>query len=161
MKKSLFIILSVIATFTVTMSCNDDDDNNMSFAETPEIEAAGVYSGTFSRVQEGAAVPDTAYSEGTLTIEPVSEYVATIKYECAEFSVNHSSVANIAHSDYGFAFSNNLVTNTLGNPFFGRIDGDKNVESHLKLKIRSGRQTKTFNIVFIGKKTGASENKDK
>ncbi len=160
MKKTLFIFLSVISTLTITMSCSDDDDNNVSFATTPEKEAAGVYSGTFAREQEGAAVPEISYSEGTMTIEPENEYVATIKYECAEFSINHSSIANISHSDYGFAFSNNLVTNTLGAPFFGRIDESANVESHLKLKIRSGRKTKTYNIVFKGKRIGTLDNKD-
>ena len=31
MKKTLFIFLSVISTLTITMSCSDDDDNNVRY----------------------------------------------------------------------------------------------------------------------------------
>ncbi len=156
--KKHYILFSVIAALlALTLSCSDDEDGNTVFNQTPEEGAAGVYSGTFQRVQVGAAVPDTTYSEGTMTVTAKESYVAEVAYSCEEFKINHKSIANISHCNNGYVFSNNLSTNTLGAPFLGNIYEDGAAESHLTLKIREGRNTKTYNIVFRGNKNGSAE----
>lgn len=156
--KKHYILFSVIAALlTLTLSCNNDDDNNTVFSQMPEEGAAGVYAGTFQRVQVGAAVPDTTYSEGTMTVTAEKPYAANISYKCDEFSINHGCIANISHSNNGYVFSNNLGSNALGDAFLGNIYEDGTAKSHLTLKIRSGRNTKTFDIVFKGNKTGNAE----
>lgn len=154
MKKSLYLFLSVITALTLTLSCSDDDNGNIVFDQSPEEGAAGVYTGTFQRVQEGATVPDTTYSDGIMTITPQETNVANIAYKCDEFSIDHSSIANISHSNNGYVFSNNLSSNSFSASFLGRIDDNEMAESHLKLKIRNGRNTTTYNIVFKGHKSG-------
>lgn len=152
MKKLIYLFIGMLAAVSLGVSCSDDDDNGTSFQNTPEVDAAGVYTGTFARVQQGLENPDTLYGEGTMTITADSAYVADITVSCAELGANHTSVANIAHSNGGFAFSNNKSGNGFGEAFIGRIDGDGNAETHFSLRIRSGRNTKTFNFVFKGKK---------
>lgn len=136
----------------LTVSCSDDDDNTVTFANTPEVDAAGVYSGTFASVQDGVANADTSFAEGTMTISAKEAYVANVAYSCEELKIGHESTANIAHSNGGFAFSNNDSSNGLGEAFIGRVDENGNAESHLTLKIRNGRNTKKYNIVFTGKR---------
>ena len=54
MKKILYPLFVALALGLGFTACSDDDeDDGGRFATTPEIEAAGVYSGTFSKVQDG------------------------------------------------------------------------------------------------------------
>lgn len=157
MRKFIYLFLSLSTFVALCAACSDDKNDERTFDQSAEYAAQGVYTGTFSREQEGAAVPEVNYSEGTLTITPAGTNSATIKYECAEFSIDHQCVANICHSNDGFAFSNNLASNEIGSAFFGRIDDSSNIESHLKLRIRSGRNTKTYIIQFTGHKTSGAK----
>lgn len=152
MKKILYFCCALLAVALTTTSCDDNEDDVIVFENTPEVDAAGTYVGTFSRVQVGAANPDTTYAEGTIVLAESSPYVAWAQFKCEPFTINTECHLNIAHSDQGFAMSNNLSTNTLGAPLFGRIDNDGNTEIHMQLAIRSGRGTKTYNITFVGRR---------
>lgn len=151
MKKILYPLFVVLALGLGFTACSDDDEEDGGrFATTPEIEAAGVYSGTFSKVQDGKT--DTLYADGTLTVTPTdSAYCADITYDCSgEFTYNAVSVANITHANSGYAFWNSSSTNGLGASFTGRIEGDGSVESTFDIKERSGRVVYTYHYKFVG-----------
>ena len=153
MKKILYPLFVALALGLGFTACSDDDeDDGGRFATTPEIEAAGVYSGTFSKVQDGKT--DTPYSKGTLTVTPTdSAYCADITYDSSDaFTYNATSVANITHADAGFAFWNSSSTNGLGTSFTGRIYGDGSAESSFDVKERSGRVVYTYHYKFVGNK---------
>lgn len=152
MKKTLYMFLSALLAVSLFAGCSDDDDNNITFTDTASNDAAGVYTGTFYRTQQGLENAETSEAQGTMTITAVDKYTATIAYSCSELSINHSCIVNITHSNKGFAFSNHVKSNALGAAFLGRVDDDKNVESHLTLNIVSGRGAKVYSIVFKGKK---------
>lgn len=144
MKKILYPLFAILTFSCVLVACSDDDDENVSFGATPEIEAAGVYTGTFSRVQDGTT--DTLYTTGTVTITATdSAYCADISFDCSgDFAFSDASVANIAHANGGFVFENSSSSNGLGTPFMGRIDENGNLTSYFKIQQRSGRLTYTY-----------------
>lgn len=151
MKKILYPLFVVLALGLGFTACSDDDEEDGGrFATTPEIEAAGVYSGTFSKVQDGKT--DTLYSKGTLTVAATdSAYCADITYDCSDgFTYNATSVANITHDNSGYAFWNSSTSNGLGTSFTGRIAGDGSVESTFDIKERSGRVVYTYHYKFVG-----------
>lgn len=142
---SLFVALTLGFTF---VAC-DDDDEGRNYANTPEIDAAGVYSGTMTRYCVDDDVTET--TTGTLTIAPTdSAYCADFAWTCTgDFVVKEASVANISHADDGFVFENSSTGNGLGVAFSGRIDGSGNVT--LQYTIQEGRRpVKTYNYTFTG-----------
>ena len=153
MKKILYPLFMALALGFSFAACDDDDDDGgAGFANTPEIEAAGVYSGTMSQVQDGQT--DTLYAAGTLIIAPTdSAYCADITYDCSgDVTFNATSVANISHDNGGFVFFNTSSSNGLGSSFTGRIDGAGIVESSFDQRVRSGRVTYTYHYKFTGRK---------
>lgn len=149
MRKLFYIFWATIALGVSMVSCSDDDDDAIVFANTPEIDAQGVFEGTFTRVQSGTT--DTVEAAGNITIIPTdSAYVADIFMVCEDFTLNTTVASNIAHANNGYVFSNNLLTNATKNPFAGRIDEKQNIEVHFTIKQRSGRKTVTYNYNFIG-----------
>lgn len=107
MKKILYYLFAVLALSCSFISCSDDDDDATIHSVTPEKAAAGVYSGTFTRVQDGTT--DTLYTQGTVTITATdSAYCADVTYDCTgDFTFNATSVANISYAGNGFVFTNN------------------------------------------------------
>lgn len=152
MRKLFYIFIATSMLGFSFASCNDDDEDVRTFANTPEIDAQGVFEGTYTRVQSG--MTDTTTAQGQLTILPTdSAYVADVVLTCDEFSLNTTVVSNIAHANDGYIFSNNLLTNETKNPFAGRIDDAQNVNVHFIIKQRSGRKTVTYNYTFEGIRT--------
>ena len=78
-------------------------------------------------------------------------------FKCEEWEVNSSCIANVSHSNSGFAFSNHNNANALGSAFLGRVDSNKNVETHLTLSIITGRGVKKYSVVFKGTKVNGSD----
>lgn len=153
MKKILYPLFMALALGFSFAACDDDDDNgDAGFANTPEIDAAGVYAGTMSYVQDGKT--DTLYAAGTITITPTdSAYCADVTYDCSgDVTYNGTSVANITHDNDGFAFFNPSTSNGMGTSFMGRIDGAGNIESSFDRQIRQGRLQYTYHYKFIGRK---------
>ena len=152
MKKLIYMFVFALLCIASFSACGDDNDETASFSETAAKAATGVYEGTYTRTLDGSSTATEETGQGTMTITAQSDYVAMFSYSCSTLGINHESIANISHSNNGFAFSNNLKTNGLGSVFLGRIDDNKNVEAHLKTFIVSGRSSKTYNVVFKGQK---------
>lgn len=147
MKKTLYILLLAIIGVISFASCGDDNDNDKTFDQSAAQAAAGTYDGTYSYVSDNGT---TLTEQGTMTISAQSDYVGMFSFSCTALGVSHESIANICHSNDGFAFSNNLKTNGLGNAFLGRIDDAQNVEAHLNMVLVGG--TKTYSVIFTGHK---------
>lgn len=153
MKKILYPLFMALALGFSFAACDDDDDDGGSIhATTPEIAAAGVYSGTMSYVQDGKT--DTLYAAGTVTIVPTdSAYCADITYDCSgDVTYNGTSVANISYENDGFMFYNTSTNNGMGVAFTGRIDGAGNIESSFDRSVRSGRNSYIYHYTFNGRK---------
>ena len=152
MRKLFYIFIATSVLGLSFASCSDDDDDVRTYVNTPEIDAKGVFEGTYSRVQSG--LTDTVTAMGQLTIIPTdSAYVADVLLICDELSLSATVASNIAHANDGYIFSNNLLTNATNNPFAGRISDDQNIEVHFTIKQRSGRKTVTYNYTFEGVRT--------
>ncbi len=149
MKKILYPLFAALVFGFAFTACSDDDEGNMTFDTTPEIAAAGTYTGTYTRVEDGTT--DTITAAGSITIAPTdSAYCADITFTSADLDLDATSVANIAHSNDGFAFSNSSASNGLGAAFRGRIDGNGNINSSFSIQQRVGFRTHTFHYNFIG-----------
>lgn len=149
MKKLLYLILCLFGLTAAFVSCSDDDEEGVTFTETPEVSAQGVYQGTFIRVAKGTT--DTTRAEGVLTITPAdTAYKADVKMECTDFKVNVEVPVNISHANNGFTFSNTSATNSLKSSIIGVIDESGNVETRFTLSQISGRKTAQYEYKFIG-----------
>ena len=149
--KILFFIFVLLGGSFLFSSCSDDDDgNDMTFANTPEKDAAGAYQGVFYRVQNGLS--DTVSAPGAMHITADSVYVADIGFQCTDFKIDKLTPANISHADGGYVFSNISLANPFGSAVVGRIDESGNVKASFQLKQREGRRTVQYNYTFIGKR---------
>lgn len=153
MKKTLYFLVALFALSFTFIACSDDDESgttsrNSSFSVTPEIAAAGTYSGTFKRVQDGAT--DTTSASGTVIVTATdSAYCADFTFTSTDFSLSATSVANITYANSGFSFQNNVTTNGLGAAFAGRIDESKTLT--VKFTISQGRRPVIkYNYTFTG-----------
>ncbi len=149
MKKTLYLLFFALLGIISFAACSDDKDSEKSFEQSAAQAASGIYEGTFSYTSDTGL---NMSGSGTLTVTAQSDYVAMFDFSCSTIGINHGSIANICHSNDGFAFSNNLKTNGFGNAFLGRIDDLQNVESHMKLIIDNGNSKNTYNVVFVGHK---------
>lgn len=145
------MFLSALLAVTLFAGCNDDNDD-ITFSNTAANDAAGVYEGTYYRTMQGVENAKTEEAAGTMTVTAADKYTANFTFTCDAWEVSQSCIGNVSHSNNGFAFSNHVKTNELGSAFLGRVDNDKNVETHLSLSIFTKRGAKTFTIVFKGKK---------
>ena len=151
MKRYIIFLATILFVLPLSLvSCSDDDNDTTASDGAPQVAAAGVYSGTFTRVKQGET--EGSEAEGTVTIGANQAYIADFSLVCTTFEVNHNVTANIAYSNDGFAFNNNEPANTLGSKFVGRIDGNKEIIAKFTLRQRSGRVTNIYNYTFTGRK---------
>lgn len=150
------MFLSALLAVTLLAGCSDDNDET-TFSNTAANDAAGVYEGTYYRTRQGVENAETEEAEGTMTMTAAGDYTADINFKCEEWEVNSSCIANVSHSNSGFAFSNHNNANALGSAFLGRVDCNKNVETHLTLSIITGRGVKKYSVVFKGTKVNGSD----
>ncbi len=150
MKKLLYFFLAMLATSFTLTACGDDDDNDSpaNFTQSAEQAAAGVYQGYYTRQQAGTTTIDTA--DGSAEIIADSAYCADFHFTSTRFNLDAQSVANIAHADQGFVFSNNVSANGLGGSWAGRIDAAGTMSVTFQLRQRVGRRTRTYNYTFVG-----------
>ena len=148
------MFLSALLAVTLLAGCSDDNDET-TFSNTAANDAAGVYEGTYYRTRQGVENAETDEAKGTMTM--TADYTADINFKCVEWEVNSSCIANVSHSNSGFAFSNHNNANALGSAFLGRVDSNKNVETHLTLSIITGRGVKKYSVVFKGTKVNGSD----
>lgn len=156
MKKIICGMLFLLAAGMGLTSCSDDDeDNPISHSTTPEIETAGTYTGTWTKVQVGG---DTTTGSGTLTLSATdaegksTKYVTYATVSCSELKLDKSSTANISFANDFYWFSNMTTTNGFGTKFSGKVNADGSATIAFTLVERVGRKTYTFNYSFEGKK---------
>lgn len=151
MKKYIYSLFAVLALSLTFVACSDDDDEGYTSDGHPEIAAAGVYSGTWTRIYSG----DTLTAEGTMTVTATdSAYCADIAYYCGDFSLDVASVANITYAGsstkfyYGNAASD---ANGLGANFAGKItEGTATAMFTITQKV--GRKEYVYAYTFEGTK---------
>lgn len=146
------ITISFCAVFTACSS--NDEDPTYAHSETPEKEAAGTYTGTFTRLQVNSSTAEPETGEGTMIITPSENVnVAIMQFTCESLNITTANIpVNITFDNAGILFSNHSVSNPLGAPITGRISSEKGVNTNFQLKIRIGRSTKTYNVGFTGKR---------
>ena len=133
----------------LTLTACSDDDKDISYDNAPEKAAAGTYSGTWSRVAEGEEVTGT----GTVTLTATgTAYNVDVAFDCPDFDISATSVANIAHANDGFVFNNNLSGNGLEAAFGGKIDESGNLGVNFQKEVKVGRKRTVSVFTFIGKK---------
>ena len=137
------------------VACNDDDDDpTYSHSQAAEVEAAGTYAGTFTRIRASSATAVEESAEGTLVIADSVSHVVNLTFTCDELGIATAKIpVNISFANAGCQFSNFSTNNPTGAPITGRIGSDKELETSFQLKIRKGFSTTTYDITFSGKKS--------
>lgn len=156
MKKLLYIFVGLLSFGAVLASCSDDNDDAPVINGTAEKDFAEMvrYAGTLSRVESGKTEVSTAEAEVSV-VATDSAYVVDMIFHCFDSSFKIDSikgVVNIARANGGYVFYNNLETNMFQNAFSGTISEAGVMATQFTMKIRSGRNTKTYNFDFTGVK---------
>ena len=152
MKKYIFSAIAALALSCTFVACGDDnDDPSISYDTTAAQGSAGTYSGTWTRTgDEGVD-----QFSGSVTLAAASEgNVTNVTISCPDADINATSVANVWHSNYGYQFFNQTVSdaNTLGAAFSGRIDENNSMSMSFTISQKVGRKNYQFKYEFIGKK---------
>lgn len=151
----MFLMLALGLGFT---ACSDDDDDDVVYDNAPEVAAAGTYTGTWTRDEDG--VISTA--EGSLTFATTwtvdgetksSPYVTYVTADCPELDIHNESTANITYAGTGFQFSNMADTNNgFGANFYGEISSKGVATISYTLVVMSGRTRHVYTYTFSGTK---------
>ena len=136
------------------VACNDDDDDpTYSHSQAAEVEAAGTYAGTFTRIRANSSTAVEESAEGTLVIADSVSHVVNLTFTCDELGIATAKIpVNISFANAGCQFSNFSTNNPTGAPITGHISGEHELETSFQLIIRSGRTSPTFDITFTGKR---------
>lgn len=152
MKKYIFSAIAALALSCTFVACGDDnDDPVINYDTTAAQGSAGTYSGTWTRTGDDGS---ETYS-GSITLSPGGkENTTLVWFSCPETSLEATSVANVWHSNYGYQFFNQTVSddNGLGVAFSGRIDENGNMTTSFTISQKVGRKNYQFKYEFIGKK---------
>jgi hypothetical protein len=152
MKKIFGIALLALALGFGFTSCSDDDEPTA--PSTAACEAsAGVYSGTWTRIQG----TDTIAESGTLTFAATeSANVTNVTATCAAIDVDYTSAANITYAigdtGTGYIFTNGVSDNGFGTTFSGRITPEGKATIAYSKTVKVGRKSYTYNYTFEGTK---------
>lgn len=133
-------------------SCRDD-------AELPDrgpvvnagTETAGVYTGTWTRLNTTTEVADVV--PGTMTLKAgENPYYTVITISAPEISLENTAMANITPGGKGYMYQNTMTDNPFGNRFSGNITSDFQIDLFFKITIKEGRKTTTYEYSFKGKR---------
>lgn len=147
--KGLFMTIMMCVFLT---SCRDDAEfPDSGPVMNPEIETAGVYTGTWTRVNtttnEEEVVP------GTMTLKAGnSAYVTEITIQSTDLNLDLTAMANITPGGKGYMYQNTMTDNPFGNRFSGNITKDFQIDIFFKVTITEGRKKTTYEYSFVGKK---------
>lgn len=152
MKKFIYSLAALLALATGFTACGDDnDDPSYSYDTTAEVGSAGTYSGTWTRISDDG----TESFSGSVTLSAGSQTGTTnVSFSCPESALSATSIANVWHSNDGYQFVNQMVSdaNKLGASFAGRISGSGELTTAFTLSQKVGRKTVSFKYSFIGQK---------
>lgn len=152
MKKFIYSMAALLALASGFTACgNDNDDPSYNYSTTAEAGSAGTYSGTWTRVSDDGS--DTF--SGSITLAAGSQAGTTnVSFSCPDASLSASSIANVWHSNDGYQFVNQTVSdaNSLGAGFAGRISGSGELTAAFTISQKVGRKTVAFKYSFIGQK---------
>lgn len=146
--KGLFMTIMMCVFLT---SCRDDAElPDRGPVMNPEIETAGVYSGTWTRRNTTTDTEEVV--PGTMTLTAGSTYVTTINIKADGLQLDLTSPANIAPGGKGYMYQNTKNDNPFGNIFSGNITKDFQIDIFFKITIKDGRKTTTYEYSFVGKR---------
>lgn len=147
--KGLFMAIMMCVCLT---SCRDDAElPDRGPVTHPEVETAGVYSGTWTRLNTSTDAEEVV--PGTMTLKAGDKnYVTEINIKADDISLDLTAMANIAPGGVGYVFQNTMSTNPIGNIFNGSITKDFEIDMFFKVTIKEGRKTTTYKYSFTGKK---------
>ena len=152
MKKYIFSAIAALALSCTFVACGDDNDDPVINYDTTAAQGSeGLYSGTWTRTGDDGS---ETYS-GSITLSPGGkENTTLVAFSCPETNLDAASVANVWHSNYGYQFFNQTVSddNGLGVAFSGRIDENGNMVTSFTISQKVGRKNYQFKYEFIGKK---------
>ena len=152
MKKYIFSAIAALALSCTFVACGDDNDDPVINYDTTAAQGSeGLYSGTWTSTGDDGS---ETYS-GSITLSPGDkENTTLVWFSCPETNLDAASVANVWHSNYGYQFFNQTVSddNGLGVAFSGRIDENGNMTTSFTISQKVGRKNYQFKYEFIGKK---------
>lgn len=146
-------IIKIISLFLICIgfaSCNNEVGYpDPGPAGNPEKEAAGTYTGTWTRELDGNVVE----AQGTITLTPSDKaYITNVAVSCPDFGVELSGVANIVNNSSGYVFANQeSKENGFGTVFEGRITNGV-ATMKFTLTQKEGRKQYLYNYKFTGDK---------
>lgn len=155
--KCLFLMATLVFTMS---SCRDEAEiPGHGKPGNPEKEVAGVYVGTWTKVQRNATT-DPVSAPGSLTFTPTDEaYITVVKLagESSDFDFTNKtnfasdeSRANVVNQSAQYVFYNVLTTNGIGTPFNGTVTFGGEATISFSKTIREGRKTYTYDYTFTG-----------
>ena len=143
---------ALLALATGFTACGDDnDDPSYNYSTTAEAGSAGTYTGTWTRVSDDG----TETFSGSVTLAAGSlAGTSNVTFSCPEAELSASSIANVWHSNDGYQFVNQTVSdaNSLGASFAGRISGNGELTTAFTISQKVGRKTVAYKYSFIGQK---------
>lgn len=157
MKKLFNIFMVACLAIFGFASCEPEGlVDNTPVTGQPEVDAAGVYVGSWTQELDGAIVE----GEGAVTLTPDTAYVVSVSVAAAP-AVNlteMTSVANIVQdSKYGTKFYNSVATNGFGTLFRGstyvNAEGQEALSLNFTKTVKVGRKSYAYNYAFVGVKT--------
>lgn len=160
MKRTIFALITLLSISCAFVACDDDNDEDIIYthSQTPDLEAAGVYEGTWTRtlLKNSEPTDDIVDGIGTLTIESDTAYLISLKFECEELGLAQSAIANITYSNGGYYYLNYSTANDLKCAFTGTIDDEGVNTISFTVTQVDGRRVKYFKYVFSGTKTASA-----
>lgn len=133
-------------------SCRDDAElPDRGPVMHPEIETAGIYSGTWTRVN--TTTNEEEVVSGTMTLKAGDKnYVTEINIKADELKLDLTAMANITPGGKGYMYQNTATDNPFGNRFSGNITNDFQIDLFFKITITEGRKKTTYEYSFIGER---------
>lgn len=135
-------------------SCREDYDMPEAGSPiNPEMEVAGEYQGTWTRVNDATGAVESF--PGSVTLSAGERYVANISVSKTTTALGlaaDESVVNVLKKSSDFAFYNLDKKNPFGIEFSGEIISGKDLSMKYTSVTRSGRKEVIFHYTFVGTK---------
>lgn len=147
--KGLFMAVMMCVCLT---ACREDAElPDRGPVTHPEVETAGVYTGTWTRLNTSTDTEEVV--PGTMTLKAGEKnYVTEVTLKADDINLDVTALANIAPGGVGYVYQNTMPSNPVGNMFNGSITKDFEIDIFFKITIKEGRKTTTYKYSFTGKR---------